>query len=80
MHVEIDEPGEHQPVSGVDDLLARPRREPVAQLEYPVDVQSDVPADVETLARVDDRTAADQHLSAQARRSSAGLAGVIARR
>jgi hypothetical protein len=78
--VEIDEPREHEPGAGVDDLLARPRREPVAELEYPVGVQSDVTLDVKTLARVDDRAAADQHLCAQSRRSSAGLAGVIAGR
>ena len=80
MDVEVDEPGEDQPVAGIDDLLARPGREPVAQLDDPLGVQPDVPAGVEPLARVDDGAAPDQHVRAPARPSRPRPAGVIARR
>ncbi len=71
--VEVDQPRDHQPVAGVDDLLAGPGREGIADLgDAPVG-EPHVARGVEPLARIDDRPAPDQHRLAASRPVKAGI-------
>jgi hypothetical protein len=69
--VKVDEAGQHQPVSGVDDLLPGPGREAVTELEDAVAVETHVATPVKPLGRVDDGAAPDQHAGAPVARSIA---------
>ena len=78
--MKVDEAGQHQPVAGIDDLLARTGGERVAELDDPAFGDAQVAAAVKPLTRVDDGAAPDQHARASVERSTGGRTRTIAGR